>query len=88
MCLAVPGRIVRWIERQPPFTTAAVDFGGVCRDVNLACTPDAAIGDYVLVHAGIAITRIDADEASRVLATLNDLSLADEAADEDDGALP
>jgi hydrogenase expression/formation protein HypC len=78
MCLAVPGRIVRWIDRQPPFATAAVEFGGVRRDVNLACTPDAEIGDYVLVHAGIAITRIDAAEAARVLATLEDLNLADD----------
>jgi hydrogenase expression/formation protein HypC len=78
MCLAIPGRIVRWIDRRPPFATAAVEFGGVRRDVNLACTPEAEIGDYVLVHAGIAITRIDAEEAARVLATLKDLDLTED----------
>jgi hydrogenase expression/formation protein HypC len=78
MCLAVPGCIVRWIDRRPPFATAVVEFGGVRRDVNLACTPEAEIGDYVLVHAGIAITRIDAEEAARVLAALKDLSLTDD----------
>ena len=78
MCLAVPGKLVQWIERRPPFTTAAVEFAGVRRQVNLACVPEAEIGDYVLVHAGIAISQIDAAEAGRVLATLAELGLEDE----------
>jgi hydrogenase expression/formation protein HypC len=78
MCLAIPGKVVRWVERKPPFATASVEFGGICRDVNLACVPEAEVGDYVLVHAGIAISRIDADEAERVLATLSELELADD----------
>jgi hydrogenase expression/formation protein HypC len=78
MCLAIPGKLVQWIERRPPFSTAAVEFGGVRRQVNMACVPDAAAGDYVLVHAGIAISRIDAAEAERVLATLAELGLDDE----------
>jgi hydrogenase expression/formation protein HypC len=78
MCLAVPGRLIQWIERQPLFSTATVEFGGVRRQVNMVCLPDAAAGDYVLVHAGIAISLIDAAEAERVLATLAELGLDDE----------
>jgi hydrogenase expression/formation protein HypC len=79
MCLAVPGKVVAWVERQPPFSTATVEFGGVQRQVSMACVPDADAGDYVLVHAGIAISRVDAAEAARVLATLAELGLDDEA---------
>jgi len=78
MCLALPGKVVDWIERQPPFSTAAVEFAGVRRNVNMACVPEAVAGDYVLVHAGIAISQIDAAEAERVLATLVELGLDDE----------
>jgi len=46
--------------------------------VNLACVPDAQPGDYVLVHAGVAITRIDQAEAARVLAALKELDLEEE----------
>lgn len=72
MCLAVPGEVIEWIEREPPFTTAVVAFGPVRRRVNLACTPAVEIGDFVLVHAGIAISQIDAAEAARILATLEE----------------
>jgi hydrogenase expression/formation protein HypC len=79
MCLAVPGQVVEWLERNPPFSTAAVEFGGVRRQVSMECVPDADIGDYVLVHAGIAISRIDPDEAAQLLDTLRQLDLGEEA---------
>lgn len=81
MCLAVPGRIVKWSQRRAPFSTAQVEFGGVRREVSLACVPEAREGDYVLVHAGIAISLIDAAEAQRVLATLAELQLTDDDAE-------
>ena len=84
MCLAVPGKVVDWIERRAPFSAATVEFGGVRRQVNMACVPDAAAGDYVLVHAGIAISQIDAAEAARVLATLAELGLEEDTAFSDD----
>ena len=80
MCLAVPGRIVEWTVRAAPFSTARVEFGGVRREVSMACVPEAREGDYVLVHAGIAISVIDAAEAQRVLAALSELQLTDDAA--------
>jgi hydrogenase expression/formation protein HypC len=73
MCLAVPGRLAEWIEREPPFAEGIVEFAGVRRRTNLACVPDVVVGDFVLVHAGIAISRIDADEAERILKTLDEI---------------
>ena len=78
MCLAVPGKLVHWIDHEAPFARALVEFAGVGREVSMQCVPDAAVGDYVLVHAGIAINRVDAAEASRILETLDDLDLLDD----------
>ena len=84
MCLAVPGQIVEVRNLEPPFTSAVVDFGGVRRDVCMACVPHAAVGDYVMVHAGIAISRVNAEEAARVLRTLRELEMDDTSIDEPD----
>ena len=66
MCLAVPGRIESIAEAAPLMRVAKVDFGGVTREVNLACVPEAALGDYVLVHVGFALSVIDPAEAERI----------------------
>lgn len=73
MCLAVPGRLTEWIAREPLFAEGIVEFAGVRRRTNLACVPDVSVGDYVLVHAGIAISRIEADEAARILRALEQI---------------
>ena len=73
MCLAVPGKLVRWIERETPFARAEVEFEGVRRECNLACVPEAEEGDYVLVHAGIAINRLDAAAALQLIEDLRSL---------------
>ena len=70
MCLGVPGRIVRWLEREPPLACGEVEFDGTRRVCNLACVPEANEGDFVIVHAGVAITRLDADEAEKLLGEL------------------
>lgn len=75
MCLAVPGKVVQWLGREPPLASALVEFGGVRRNVCMACLTEATEGDYVLVHAGIAISRIDPDEAKRVWETLEQIDL-------------
>ncbi len=75
MCLGIPGRVIRFTEEEMPFAKAEVEFDGVRRVVHMACVPEAIVGDYVIVHAGIAITRIDPIEAQRVfdeLAALGD----------------
>lgn len=56
MCLGVPGRVVRWLDRSELTAEAEIDFGGVRKRCHMACVPEAAEGDYVLVHAGVAIT--------------------------------
>lgn len=72
MCLAVPGRVVE-VMRDEDLLVAKVAFGGVVRRVCIEHVPDAAPGDYVLVHVGFALTRLDADAAERELAFLASL---------------
>lgn len=70
MCLGVPGRVVAWIDRDPLLARAEIEFDGIRRVCHLACVPEADVGDYVVVHAGVAITRVDALAAERLLAEL------------------
>jgi hydrogenase expression/formation protein HypC len=72
MCLAVPGRILS-ITGDGVIRAGRVDFGGLTKEVNLAYVPEAAPGDYVLVHVGFAIGTIDAAEAGRIIAELERL---------------
>ena len=75
MCLGIPGKVVRWIERDDTFAQAEIEFDGVRRVCHMACVTEAEEGDYVIVHAGIAISRVDPKEAQRVfdeLALLGD----------------
>lgn len=75
MCLAVPGKILSLRDD----ARGTVDMLGAQREVSLRLTPDAAIGDYVLVHAGFAIQVIDANEAAETLRLVEDLAdLVDE----------
>jgi hydrogenase expression/formation protein HypC len=78
MCLAIPGKVVSLQSAEPPFASAIVEFGGIRREVSVACLPEAIQGDYVLVHAGVAISRVDPDEAARVLESLRQLGVDDE----------
>jgi hydrogenase expression/formation protein HypC len=73
MCLAVPGQIVELRGSDPLTRTAAVRFGAIVKEVNVALTPEVQVGDHVLVHAGIAITVLDPAEAARVLTALDAL---------------
>lgn len=77
MCLAVPGRIVRWLNRDATFAQAEVEFDGVRRVCHMACVPDAEAGEYVIVHAGVAISRVNEAEAQRTLADLARLNELD-----------
>ena len=77
MCLGIPGEIVGLIEKGG-LRYANVRFGGITREVCLECTPEATPGDYVLVHVGMAISRIDADEAARTFRLLEELGQTDE----------
>lgn len=73
MCLAVPGRIES-IEGEEQFSrTGRVSFGGALREVSLACVPEAAVGDFVMVHVGMALSVVDEAEAAEVLDLLRRL---------------
>ncbi|MFM9959616.1 MAG: HypC/HybG/HupF family hydrogenase formation chaperone [Planctomycetaceae bacterium] len=78
MCLAVPGKVVRWLDREPLFARAEIEFEGVRRVCHMACVPEAEVGEFVIVHAGVAISRVDADEAQHILLELRNLSESSE----------
>ena len=69
MCLAVPGQIIE-TQDSGLMRMGKVDFGGIIREICLAYVPEAEIGDYVIVHAGFAISRLDEAEARETLALL------------------
>ena len=72
MCLAIPGKVIESFE-QSGMRMAKVQFGGIMRQVCLEYVPETAIGDYVLVHVGFAISRVDEAEAQRTYQALQDL---------------
>ncbi|MCC7327663.1 MAG: HypC/HybG/HupF family hydrogenase formation chaperone [Burkholderiales bacterium] len=76
MCLAIPARIVE----MPDPETALVDVGGVRKQISLALVEGVACGDYVIVHVGYALTRLDPDEAQRTLDTFAQAGLLPDAA--------
>lgn len=78
MCLAVPGKITSISEADPLFRMGTVDFGGVYRDVNLDCVPEAGIGDYVIVHVGIALSVMHENEALAIRDDLRKLLPAEQ----------
>ncbi len=82
MCLGIPGKILETIS-QDGIAMARVDFGGVVKRVCVEHVPEAGVGDYVLVHVGFALARIDEGEARRVLELLEAAALADELGDGD-----
>jgi hydrogenase expression/formation protein HypC len=65
MCLAVPGQVLSITDDQ--LRTGTVLFGGVTKDISLALVPDAGVGDYVIVHVGFAISKLDEKAALRSL---------------------
>jgi hydrogenase expression/formation protein HypC len=73
MCLAVPGKITSISGDDPLMRTGKVDFGGILKDVSLAYVPEAGIGDYVIVHVGFALSRVDEAEAKQVFEYLREM---------------
>ena len=74
MCLGIPGRIVKIDD--PAKKLATVDVGGVRRQANLACVPGAAVGDWVLLHVGFAMARLNEQQAAETLEILKALGEA------------
>jgi hydrogenase expression/formation protein HypC len=70
MCLAIPAKLVALLAHEQ----AIVDLGGVRKEISIALVPDVAVGDYVIVHVGHAIGRIDPEEAARTLALFDEMA--------------
>jgi hydrogenase expression/formation protein HypC len=77
MCLAIPGKILS-CEDLGLARTGRVEFGGIVRQVRLDFVPEANPGDYVLVHVGVAISKIDEAEAKRTYELLSEMNALDE----------
>ena len=71
MCLGVPGQILSISDEDTMILPAKVDFGGIAKTISLCFTPDAQVGDYVLVHVGFAISIIDEKRAEELLQFLD-----------------
>ncbi len=73
MCLGIPGQIISIEDNELGMTNGKVSFGGIIKDICLAYTPEAQVGDYVIVHVGFSISMIDAEEAEETLRYLREL---------------
>jgi hydrogenase expression/formation protein HypC len=74
MCLAIPGKVTKIVEENG-IRIGQVQFGGIMQPVSLDFTPDVVVGEYVLVHVGFAISRVDAAEAERVWSMLEEMEM-------------
>ena len=73
MCLAIPGKVIEVSDGEPLMRTGKVSFGGIVKEINLSFVPEAGLNDYVIVHVGFAISRLDEDEADKVFEALNEM---------------
>ncbi|MBN8570134.1 MAG: HypC/HybG/HupF family hydrogenase formation chaperone [Ignavibacteria bacterium] len=79
MCLAIPGKIISVDKSDSPIMrTGRVNFGGIIKEVNLSYTPEANLNDYVIVHVGFALKRLDESEANKVFEYLKEMDELDE----------
>ncbi len=76
MCLGIPGKVVE-VFREDELLMGRVDFGGVLKRVCLEHVPNIAVGDYVLIHVGFALTRLDEAEAQRIFELLREAGEAE-----------
>ena len=73
MCLAIPGKISEINDGDGIMRTGKASFGGIIKEINLAYTPEARIGDYVIVHVGFALSVVDEKEAEQVFSYLREM---------------
>lgn len=79
MCLAIPGKVLSiTTQLDDTFRQGKVSFGGIIKEINLCMVPEAAIGDYVLVHVGVAISVIDEEEARQTFDYLKQIGEVEE----------
>ncbi len=85
MCLAIPGKIVEFTDAlDDVFRIAKVDYGGIQKEVNMSMLPEAKVGDYVMVHVGVAISIVDEQEAQETAKFLRQMGEYDAELSEND----
>lgn len=85
MCLAIPGKITEiTTELDEVFRTGKISFEGIIKEVNLSMVPEAKIGDYVMVHVGVAISIVDEEEAKKTYDILKQMGELEELNDNND----
>ena len=88
MCLAIPGKVTSISGEDPLMRSGKVDFGGVLKEVSLAYVPEVNVGDYVIVHVGFALSRVDEAEANQVFEYLREMQELTELEDSRAGIAP
>ena len=73
MCLAIPGKVTSISGDDPLLRSGKVDFGGILKEVSLAYVPEVNVGDYVIVHVGFALSKVDEAEAQKVFEYLRQI---------------
>lgn len=73
MCLGIPGKILEINKIDELSVIAKVDFGGVVKEINISFVPDAEVGEYIIAHVGVAISKIDEKEAHRTMDYLREI---------------
>lgn len=73
MCLAIPGKVVSINGDEPLMRMGRVDFGGIIKEASLAYVPEVNVGDYVIVHVGFALSKVDEEEAQKVFEYLREM---------------
>ncbi len=89
MCLAIPGKLISIHEGTSEYErTGRVSFGGIVKEASLAYVPDAVVGDYVIVHVGFALSKVDPEEAEQVFAYLREMGELEELQESEDHIHP
>jgi hydrogenase expression/formation protein HypC len=88
MCLAIPGKIESISGNDQLSRVGKVNFGGILKEVSLAYVPEVKVGDYVIVHVGFALSRVDEDEAHKVFEYLKEMEELGELGESNAGVPP
>lgn len=88
MCLAIPGKVETITGDDPVTRMGRINFGGVIKEASLAYVPKVQVGDYVIVHVGFALSKVDEEEAQKVFGYLKQIGELDELAEDRWGERP
>ena len=78
MCLAIPGKVESITGDDPMMRVGRLNFGGIMKEASLAYVPEVEVGDYVIVHVGFALSKVDEEEAQQVFRYLKEMGELEE----------